>query len=287
MSKMTIESEKAPQEALSQDALACVFQFFKPAQLRPIMGVSRAWRRVITERALPNHYLQSIPSSLLKADIFEKYPLNKVQLMRCLSFQIGPPTESFTISPFIEQMAEAWELAAFAGNVEALNTLLLGDQLFTQRNSSGANVMHLASMGGQIELLKLLCQRNPNLLTAKDNLGRTALFYAFYFGQFVCASWILKNSTLTLNDQDEYLCHCLDAFINVKLPKLLILQLAFLITGNFDSVNQANDFSAEVIEKIIVTTRAYIEEDNRQSSTLDTINTLIKSSSDKVIEPTF
>lgn len=276
MFKMAVESEEAPQEALSQDALACVFQFFKPAELRPFMGVSRLWRRVITERALPNHYLQSIPSSLLKADIFEKYPLNKVRLMRCLSFQIGPPAESFTISPFIEQMEDAWELAAFAGNREALDALL-GDELFTQRNSSGANVMHLASMGGQTELLKLLCQRKPNLITAKDNLGRTALFYAFYFGQFVCASWILKNSTLTLNDQDEYLCRCLDAFIKVKLPKPLILQLAFLLSGNFDSVNQANDFSAEIIEKIIVTIRAYIEEDNRQSSSLETINSLIKS----------
>ncbi len=283
---MKEEDEQSAVFAPSPDVLACVFQFFKPAQLRPFMGVSRAWRKVIIERALPNHYLQSIPSSLLNAEIFKRYPLNKVKLMRSLSFQIGPPAESFTISPFIEQMESAWELAAFAGNKDALDALL-GDELFTQRNSAGANVMHLASMGGQIELLKSLSEKKPELLSAKDNIDRTVLFYAFYFGQFVCAAWILENSTLTLDDQDKLLCRCLDTFINVKLPKPLIVQLAFLISGNFEGVDRANNLPAELIEKIIVTTRAHIEEENRQSSNLDTLTALIKSQSNSLSGPSF
>ncbi len=270
-SMRVVKTEKQPTsfDDFYQDGLCSLFRFFTPTQLRTIAPVCRSWRRAVVERALPNSYFESIPAKLRDAEIFNKYPLNKTRLMQSLAFEAGSSEGSF-----IELMTEPWELGAFNGLYDACAELL-GENLLTQKRIDGATVMHLASMGGQIEMLIKLSENDKNSLDCKDNLGRSLLDYASYFGQIDCMKWLLENSNLQLNDPDHVGFVCLDTFNNVKLPKRIILKLAYLLADDYDNITLIKTLPTEQQDQIILATRAYIESKVRSEKELDDIKTSI------------
>lgn len=256
----------------NQDNLCYLFRFFTPTQLRTIAPVCRTWRKAVFERALPDSYLNSIPAKLRDAEIFNKYPLNKARLMQSLAFEAGSSEGSF-----IDIMTEAWELAAFNGLYDACAEFL-GSELLTKKRIDGATVMHLASMGGQKEMLAKLSENNKEALLCKDLQGNTLLDYASFFGQVDCMAWLLENTTLKLETTNDLGFVCIDTFKQVKLPRPLILKLAFLLTSNYNNNALIEKLSTEQKEHIILATRAYIESKTRTQDELEQISMHLKSS---------
>lgn len=269
-----LKTEKPPTsfDDFYQDGLCSLFRFFTPTQLRSIAPVCRSWRRAVFDRALPDNYFKSIPVKLRDAEIFNKYPLSKARLMQSLAFEAGSAEGTF-----IDIMTEAWELAAFNGLYDACAELL-GENLLTQKRIDGATVMHLASMGGQIEMLAKLSENNKEALLCKDLQGNTLLDYASFFGQVDCMAWLLENTSLRLDTANEFGFVCIDTFVNVKIPKPLILKLAFLMTNNYHNKALIDHLTSDQQEHIIRTTKAYIASNTRSQEELEQINIHIKSS---------
>ncbi|MBX9587451.1 MAG: ankyrin repeat domain-containing protein [Gammaproteobacteria bacterium] len=269
-----LKTEKQPTsfDDFYQDGLCSLFRFFTPTQLRTIAPVCRTWRRTVFERALPDNYFESLPVKLRDAEIFNKHPLNKARLMQSLAFEAGSSEGSF-----IELMTEPWELGAFNGLYDACAELL-GENLLTQKRIDGATVMHLAAMGGQIDLLAKLSEDNKDILLCKDMQGNTLLDYASFFGQVECMAWLLENTSLRLDTANGIGFVCIDTFVNVKIPRLLILKLAFLLTNNYNNNALIDHLTSEQQEHIILTTKAYIASKTRSQEELAQINIHIKSS---------
>lgn len=102
--------------------------------------------------------------------------------------------------------------------------------------------------------------------------SRLRILYASYFGQIDCMAWLLKQSSLTLSAENELGFVCLDTFSNIKLPKPLMLKLAFLQTDNYDNETLINQLSDEQKERKILATRSYIESKTRSQEELDQIS---------------
>ncbi|XP_067682911.1 ankyrin repeat domain-containing protein 50-like [Haliotis asinina] len=72
--------------------------------------------------------------------------------------------------------------AAYYGNTKMLDLLVRKGSRISSVDDTGENILHLASMGGHLEMVKYILSHNMADINAKDNDGDTAAMLAKLYG---------------------------------------------------------------------------------------------------------
>lgn len=189
-------SDKGSFENVPLNLLPEIFKYIPShEQLTTVRLVCRFFKRGVEERS----YLDFPEFADIKAQLsnksLQKNAFNPHKLYHMWKPLDDESKKSLSFAP--------WCIAAFIGDIDALNELL-GENLATTKDDFNAGVLHFAAMGGQIDLINhIVDQYNVNLSKELDKAKQTPLFYAAKTKQFNCAFELIIKHNLDMDQSYE------------------------------------------------------------------------------------
>ncbi len=173
------------------------------------------------KRDLPAMMSQfELDAELLSTPVFQQHPIDPDML-----YQSG----STCLPLMAKRFTSASCLAAFNGNLPALNTLL-GEALLEPLDISQSCVVHFLALGGQNEvLLSLVKTYGTDILTSTDLFGHSLLHFAALGMNITLIEILLEEFQLTLKATNNFGQSWLDMLADRKISEENLLILSYVI----------------------------------------------------------